>query len=132
MAGTTFWLSLGLLIETSSDFSEYRNDIGIYRASLNNEIVYIGKATELLNGGFRKRLRDYTRSSSSARNYPSGLLMNRHKNEIHIDILVFERTIQSIPAIEQLEAELIRDIKPIWNIKDRDENGTDFAPHARL
>ncbi|MBK8570137.1 MAG: hypothetical protein IPN81_09290 [Nitrosomonadales bacterium] len=53
------WIPLGLLTETSTDFSNYSKDIGVYRAILNDEVVYIGKATELKNGGFRKRLRDY-------------------------------------------------------------------------
>ena len=47
------WLPLGALSETS-DFSDYRKDIGVYRAIFNGEAVYIGKATELYNGGFRK------------------------------------------------------------------------------
>ncbi len=66
MTEITSWIPLGLLTEDTTDFSDYSNDIGIYRAILNDVIVYIGKATELNNGGFRKRLRDYTRISPSA------------------------------------------------------------------
>ena len=62
------WNTLGLLTEDTTDFSAYTKDIGVYRAILNGKVVYIGKATELENGGFRKRLRDYTRISTSARN----------------------------------------------------------------
>ena len=80
------WIPLGLLNESSSDFSEYSNDIGLYRAKLDGRIVYIGKATELHNGGFRKRLRDYTRESPSARDYPAGRLMHCHKDELEIEI----------------------------------------------
>ncbi|HIJ47941.1 MAG TPA: hypothetical protein HPP72_07970, partial [Gammaproteobacteria bacterium] len=39
------WIALGGLTETSTDFSDYSNDIGVYRAILNGEVVYIGKAT---------------------------------------------------------------------------------------
>ena len=109
------WISLGTLTETSTDFSDYSKDIGIYRAFLNRELVYIGKATELNNGGLRKRLRDYTRSSSSARNYPAGELMYKLRNEIQIDIIVFEKSLESIPDIETLEARLIREESPTWN-----------------
>ena len=52
------WVSLGALSEATSEFSDYSRDIGVYRAILNGKVVYIGKATELSNGGFRKRLRD--------------------------------------------------------------------------
>lgn len=109
------WIKIGLLTETSTDFSIYNKDIGVYRAILNDEIVYIGKATELNNGGFRKRLRDYTRQSPSARNYPAGKLMFSNKNNLKIEIVVFNRAVESIPEIEALEKRLISEIKPIWN-----------------
>lgn len=109
------WIHLGSLSETTTDFSDYSNDIGIYRALLNGAAVYIGKATELNNGGFRKRLRDYTRASNSARNYPAGKLMYKHKNEIQIEITIFERSLDSISKIETLEAKLIKAMNPIWN-----------------
>jgi excinuclease UvrABC nuclease subunit len=110
------WIPLGLLTEVSTDFSTYSKDIGIYRAILNDEVVYIGKATELENGGFRKRLRDYTRSSTSARNYPAGELMHSNRHNLHIEIVLFERTLESVPKIESLETQLIREMKPIWNL----------------
>lgn len=114
------WIPLGLLAETSTDFSIYSNDIGIYRAILNDEVVYIGKATELKNGGFRKRLRDYTRPSSSARNYFAGELMYSNRNNLRIEIAVFNRAVESIPEIEALETHLIREMKPIWNRQERE------------
>lgn len=115
MTAPLSWIKLGLLTETTTDFSIYSNDIGLYRAILNGEVVYIGKATELNNGGFRKRLRDYTRLSNSARNYPAGELMHHHRNDIQIEIIVFERTTESNSNISAQETHLIKDIKPIWN-----------------
>jgi len=115
MTETLSWIPLGLLTETTTDFSTYSKDIGIYRAILADEVVYIGKATELDNGGLRKRLRDYTRSSTSARNYPAGQLMYANRNNIRIEIVVFNRSLGSVPEIDALEAQLIREIKPIWN-----------------
>jgi excinuclease UvrABC nuclease subunit len=116
MTKCTSWTQLGLLSELTSDFSAYNADIGLYRAILNEEIVYIGKATELNNGGFRKRLRDYTRRSESARNYTAGRLMHSHMDEIYIHILIFERTSESISKINEAEAALIQQLKPKWNI----------------
>ena len=115
------WIPLGPLTETSTDFSAFSKDIGVYQAILNGEVVYIGKATELNNGGFRKRLRDYTRSSSSARNYPAGNLMRRHRNDIQIEIVVFKRRLKSIPDIEAIESQLIREVKPIWNNLNKEQ-----------
>lgn len=113
------WIELGLLNESSTDFSDYSNDIGVYRATFDGEVVYIGKATELNNGGFRKRLRDYTRLSNSARNYPAGEQMFRHRNEILIEIVVFNRSKDSIPDIEELETQLIKEKQPIWNNQEK-------------
>lgn len=120
MTETLSWIPLGPLTETSTDFSTYSKDIGIYRAILNDGVVYIGKSTELENGGFRKRLRDYTRSSASARNYPAGELMHSNRNNLHIEIALFKRTLESIPEIEALETKLIREIKPIWNRQEKE------------
>jgi len=115
MTESISWTPLGLLTETTTDFAAYSKDIGVYRAILDDEIVYIGKATELENGGFRKRLRDYTRSSTSARNYQAGQLMYANRDNIKIEIVLFSRSWDSVPQIEALEAKLIREIKPIWN-----------------
>ena len=116
------WIALGLLNESSTDFSEYSKDIGVYRAILNGEVVYIGKATELNNGGFRKRLRDYTRTSNSARNYPAGDLMHQHKDEIQIEIVIFERSLDSVSGIETLEAKLIKEFNPVWNNQNKEQS----------
>ena len=114
------WIKIGPLSETKTDFSDYSKDIGVYRAILNGEVVYIGKATELNNGGFRKRLRDYTRTSNSARNYPAGEFMHQHKDEIQIEIVIFERSLDSIPGIEIFEAQLIKKFNPIWNNQNKE------------
>lgn len=49
------WNEVGFLDESNCDFSDYYKDIGLYRAILVDKIVYVGKATELNNGGFRKK-----------------------------------------------------------------------------
>jgi len=107
----TNWIKIGHLDEADCDFTSYDQTIGIYKAIKDEELVYIGKATELNNGGFRKRLRDYTRHSDSARNYPSGVLMNQHQN----DIVIFILEMDSIEQINQKEIELIGELNPCWN-----------------
>jgi len=112
------WIEIGFLSEANSDFSKYNKDIGVYRAILNGKIVYVGKATELNNGGFRKRLRDYTRVSDSARNYPSGKKMHENKDDIIIEILIVERNSEGKEKAERLEKEFIIKCKPVWNELD--------------
>ena len=41
--------------------------------------------------------------------------MHQHRNEIQIEIVLFERTLDSIADIDALEVQLIRDLKPKWN-----------------
>lgn len=115
------WISLGPLSEKLTDFSNFNKDIGVYRATLNEKIVYIGKATELTNGGFRKRLRDYTRLSNSARDYPSGRLMYKHKDEVLIDILMVKRDESGILEARNIESSLIDKFQPEWNLLDNPE-----------
>ncbi len=90
MNGNQSWIRLGYLDESDNDFSKYNHKIGIYKAILNDEIIYIGKATEVYNGGFRKRLRDYTRNSNSARDNITGKKMNENRKDIIIEILIVE------------------------------------------
>ena len=112
------WINIGTLDESETDFSDYNKDIGVYKATFNEELVYIGKATELDNGGFRKRLRDYTRDSDSARNYPSGRKMNENREEVIIEILIMERSLEGISQTESKETELISLYNPTWNKLD--------------
>lgn len=109
------WIKLGFLNESNCDFAIYYKQIGLYRATLNDIIVYVGKATEINNGGFRKRLRDYTRESNSARNYPSGVMMNTHQSELLIEILPLNKSTSSIATMED---EVILTMKPKWNELD--------------
>ena len=114
------WIKLGFLNESDCDFAIHYKQIGLYRAVLNNIIVYVGKATEINNGGFRKRLRDYTRESNSARDYPSGTMMNKHQSELVIEILPLDK---SKSVIATMENEAILTMKPKWNEFDSNKLG---------
>lgn len=103
------WELIGKLSEV--DLSKYSKDIGVYRADLNGELKYNGRAMEKDNGGFRKRLRDYTRDSDSARKHSSGQKMFKFKDELDISII---RTSTEEEAIK-LERALIDKYKPEWN-----------------
>lgn len=107
------WEYIGLLDESDCDFANYKNQIGVYKCELDGGLVYIGKATEKNNGGYRKRLRDYTRVSNSARNYPAGIKMYENKTRIIISIQVTS----TIDEANILEQELIKTLKPKWNIQ---------------
>ncbi len=107
------WKSIGVLAE--ADLSHYNGLIGLYRAKLDGRIVYIGRAIEVNNGGFRKRLSDYRRDSDSGRKHQSGKLMFENAHRLQIDILIIGDDESVVPLIKELEREYISKIKPDWN-----------------
>ena len=96
---------------------EYNKSIGLYKAVLNGKIVYIGRAIEYANGGFRKRLRDYTRDSNSARKHQSGQKMNEHRNLLDIYFLVVGNSAEDVNHVKVLERAFIRKYRPEWNVQ---------------
>lgn len=124
----SLWKDVGTLgkFVTDRDWEEGKisisylsKSIGLYKATLNGKVVYIGKATEWNNGGLRKRLRDYVRKNNSARNYPSGLNMFNNKDEIHIQVLIVGDCKDSVNTTECLENLFIEEHKPEWNMLDK-------------
>jgi len=124
----SLWQDVGILgkLVTDKDWEEglisisYLNkSIGLYKAILNDEVVYIGKATEWDNSGLTKRLRDYVRKSDSGRNYPSGQMMFNNKDNIHIQVLIVGDSKDSINTTECLEKLFIKEYNPKWNKLDK-------------
>lgn len=97
------------------NLTQYNKNVGLYRARLGGRIVYIGKAIEWNNGGFRKRLSDYTRESSSARKHGSGQKMYAHRNELVIELLIVGGDAKAAEITPKLEALMIGKYNPEWN-----------------
>ena len=106
------WLSVGCLTD---NFSTYARYVGVYRAELHGELVYIGRAIEWDNGGFRKRLSDYTRSSESSRTHGSGRRMHAHANELQISLIITGEGAEAAKIAAALEIALIGKYQPAWN-----------------
>ena len=107
------WQHLGTL--STANLSNLSGSIGLYRAKLGGKIVYVGRAVEFSNGGLRKRLSDYTRSSDSGRKHQSGQLMNQHANQLSIDILIVGGDSSSVNVTKKLEQYFIGTHSPEWN-----------------
>ena len=107
------WKSIGKL--KSADLSSYNHCVGLYRHVINGETMYVGRAIELHNGGFRKRLSDYRRDSDSARKHTSGRVIHEHLDEIVTYILVVGSNPEAIEATKKLEGEFVRRYSPPWN-----------------
>lgn len=84
--------------------------IGLYKFSINDELVYIGRAIEKRKG-LAKRIFDYTRTSDSARLFIPGFLANKYCSQISVQVFECDSKIKAC-ALEQL---FIAVLKPTWN-----------------
>lgn len=107
------WISIGKL--KTADLTPYNHCIGLYRHKVSGRIMYIGRAIEYNNGGFRKRLSDYRRNSDSARKHTSGRIINQHLDEIETDILIVGDGADDVEQVKKLEKEYIARYNPEWN-----------------
>lgn len=107
------WKSIGKLKD--ANLTPYNNCVGLYRHVVNGKTKYVGRAIELNNGGFRKRLSDYRRESNSARKHSSGRIIYEHLDEITTYILVVGYTQEAVEITKKLEGEFVRKYNPEWN-----------------
>ena len=108
------WKCIGPL--KTANLTPYNHCVGLYRHVVNGKTMYIGRAVELYNGGFRKRLSDYRRESDSARKHLSGRIINEHLDEIITYILVVGDTEQAVLETKRLEGQFIAYYEyPAWN-----------------
>jgi excinuclease UvrABC nuclease subunit len=111
----TQWRPLGLLTDDPQTFPI---TVGVYRLRSihdGNTLIYIGRATESHNGGFRKRLRDYTRENGSARGSKSGQYINANARKLSVEIIVTGNDENAEAMAVSLEFALIRRYRPQFN-----------------
>lgn len=107
------WICIGHL--ANANLTPYNKCVGIYRHEINGEVMYVGRAIELHNGGFRKRLSDYRRASDSARKHTSGHQINENLDDIITYIMVVGDTEEAISETKLLEAKYVAKYNPPWN-----------------
>ncbi len=107
------WRSIGKLKD--ANLSPYNHFVGLYRHVVDGETVYLGRAVEYNNGGFRKRLSDYRRSSDSARTHTSGRTINSNLDKIETYILVVGSDKAAADLTKKLEPIFIKKYSPNWN-----------------
>ncbi len=109
----TKWRCIGPL--KTANLTPYNSCVGLYRHVIDGETKYVGRAIELNNGGFRKRLSDYRREGDSARKHTSGRTINAHLDEITTYILVVGNTQEAVAVTCKLEGEFVKRYNPEWN-----------------
>ena len=108
------WIGIGML--KSADLFPYNHCVGLYRHVINGQTMYVGRAVEWNNGGFRKRLSDYRRDSNSARTHTSGRLIHEHLDEIRTYLLIVGSDAKAAEITKQLEGRFIARYGSPWNI----------------
>lgn len=109
------WVCIGPL--KTANLTPYNHCVGLYRHVINGETVYVGRAIELNNGGFRKRLSDYRRESDSGRTHTSGRLINQNLSKITTYVLVVGDTEEAVDTTKELEKLFVKKYNPKWNIQ---------------
>lgn len=99
------WIGIGPL--KTANLTPYNHCVGLYRHVVNGKTMYVDRAIELHNGGFRKRLSDYRRESNSARKHLSGWTINEHLDDITTYILIIGDTEEAVLETKRLEGEFI-------------------------
>ena len=107
------WVSIGKL--KNANLTQYNHSVGLYRHVVHGKTMYVGRAIELHNGGFRKRLSDYRRQSDSARTHTSGRIINENLDDIVTYILVVGHDEQAVEITKKLEGKFIAKYRPAWN-----------------
>lgn len=108
------WICIGPL--KTANLTPYNHCVGLYRHVVNGRTMYVGRAIDLYNGGFRKRLSDYRRQSNSARKHLSGRTINEHLDEIITYILIVGDTEEAVLETKRLEGQFIAYYGyPEWN-----------------
>lgn len=123
----SLWDDVGVLGTLTTDdkwekgkksISYLNKSVGIYKAILDNKVVYIGRAKEYDNGALRKRLMDYVRDSESGRNTSSGKKMHENKDNIFIKVIVIGEGEECMETADYLEKLMIHKYNPEWNVLD--------------
>ena len=113
------WQHIGCLGELYDKgmLGKWSNCVGLYMHKINGEIMYIGRAIEYDNGGFRKRLSDYCRPNGSARVHPSGQKIHANRYQIQTHLLIVGNDEEAAQKTKKLEEYYVGKYNPPWNDK---------------
>lgn len=109
----------GEWVEVAGGFAtpqpKLRSKVGLYRAVKNGQTVAIGSGTDRL-GGLAKRIADFRRSSTSAREHHAGERINAEIGDLTLEVLIAGSNNQHAREVaEILKKEMKKKHLPKWN-----------------
>ena len=96
------------------DQPKLRHQVGLYRVSLKGQIMAIGTGVGK-RGGLAKRLSDFRRDSSSARDHFAGLLIDENLGRLEVKVLITGSDRTAREFAQQLKSPMMRLHTPGWN-----------------
>lgn len=91
-----------------------RHKVGLYRVSLNGQIMALGSGTDKA-GGLGKRLSDFRRQSPSARNHHAGELINENISVLRVEVLITGSGGSAREVALQLKTPMMQRHQPAWS-----------------
>jgi hypothetical protein len=95
-----------------------RHVVGLFRAVLSGEVVFVGQGTEYRRGGgLAKRLADFRRPSPSARKHAAGQLIRKHMDDLTLEVLETGSGRTASETAKLLKTAMLAWRRPRWNFQ---------------
>ncbi len=92
---------------------QLRYKVGLYRVTLNGQIMVIGVGTERV-AGLAKRLSDFHRPGTGGRKHHAGQLIYENRDRAEVQVLVTGSDQRAQDIAKQLKTPMIRQHRPAW------------------
>lgn len=107
------WYSLGALKSVETE-SLSKDEAGLLRLKVNEQVVYIVRVIEIKSGGFSKKVEDFKNITNiSNRKLREKVFQNL--DSINIEILCIGKKTEDVDLVRALEKDMIKYYKPEWN-----------------
>jgi hypothetical protein len=100
----------------SSIHPELRSKVGLFRAVLHGEIMYIMRATEYLGGGIEKGLTRIRGPQQSGNSGYGAQMVRENMPSIQLQVLSLDATAENADHTKELKKLMIKLHDPVWNL----------------
>jgi hypothetical protein len=94
---------------------ELRNEVGLIRAVLRDEIMYIIRAAEHLTGGIEKGLQRIRGVEQTGNKSFGPQMLRQHIDEIDVEVLIVGSSYKDAEITKELKSIMIKIHDPLWN-----------------
>ena len=95
---------------------ELSNSVGLARAVLNGQTMYILRGTEHLHGGIEKSLQRIRGKAQTGNSGYGAQMIRKHIHELQLEILVIGCGLTAVEPTKALKKALVKLVNPLWNM----------------